>query len=118
MQGFHPGLIKRHGNALLNCIKQAEVTDLDREEHKKPASLSPGKQLLADTLFAIMRQQALQQGISPETIGNKAAVEALMKDGSGPLSTGWRYAAIGKTLKEVVSGERGLKVLNGELAIG
>lgn len=117
MQGFHPGLIKRHGQALIDCITNAEVTAVDREEHKKPSSLSPGKQLLADTLFAIMRQQAIAQGISPETIGNKAAVEKLMQDGSGPLSDGWRYAAIGQTLQQVISGERGLKVSNGELAI-
>lgn len=118
MQGFHPGLIKRHGAALLECVAKAEVSNVDREERKKPASLSPGKQLLADTLFAIMRQQAQEQGISPETIGNKNAVEQLMQDGSGPLSTGWRHAAIGQTLLEVISGERGLKVSNGELTIG
>lgn len=118
MQGFHPGLIKRHGKALLDCISNAAINDLDKETHKKPASLSPGKQLLADTLFAIMRQQAMEQGISPETIGNKFTVEKLMQDGSGPLSEGWRYEAIGKTLKEVISGERSLKVTNGELTIG
>ena len=117
MQGFHPGLIKRHGQTLIDCVINAEVTAVDREEHKKPSSLSPGKQLLADTLFAIMRQQAIAQGISPETIGNKTAVEKLMQDGSGPLSDGWRYAAIGQTLQQVISGERGLKVSNGELAI-
>jgi len=117
MQGFHPGLIKKHGEALLSCIRQAEITELDRLEHKKPASLSPGKQLLADTLFAIMRQQALSQGISPETIGNKSAIENLLADKTGPLSSGWRYEAIGKTLEGVANGERKLAVVDGELTI-
>ncbi|MDD9894049.1 MAG: ribonuclease D [Gammaproteobacteria bacterium] len=118
MQGFHPGLVKRHGEALLACIEKAEVTDVDRLDHRKPSALSPGQQLLADTLFAIMRQQALEQGISPETIGNKSAVEKLMQGTDGPLSSGWRHEAIGKTLQEVISGERSLKVKDGELAIG
>lgn len=118
MQGFHPGLVKRHGNAILDCISNAEVTDVDRLDHRKPSSLNPGQQLLADTLFAIMRQQATAQGISPETIGNKAAVEKLMDGKEGPLSGGWRYQAIGKTLLEVINGERALKVTDGELSIG
>ena len=117
MQGFHPSLIKRHGVAILECLANAEISDVDREEHKKPVSLTPGQQLLADTLFAIMRQQAISQGISPETIGNKLAIENLIANNSGPLSSGWRYEAIGKTLEAVAKGERKLAVVNGELTI-
>lgn len=97
-------VIRRHGDALLDCVRaagQAPAEALVAE----PAVLSPEQQPLVDLLMAALRARAATVDISVGALASRKQLEQLAGgERDLPITRGWRLAAAGQTLLDLLDG--------------
>lgn len=94
------------GPDILEAITEAKNLP---EDQLPPALLlqddeTPQQRILGDMISAIGSASCLTLNIAPELAMTKASANELVKNGIGPLSTGWRNIAIGSKLTGVLNG--------------
>lgn len=120
IRGVEQGLLKRQGQALLECI--AKASQLPREQWPKakkiPARLSPNQEALCDLLMAGLRLLAREGKISPAALASRRDLEQLVKgDRDLDLLHGWKGALAGKRLLALLEGHEELLVEQGRLQL-
>lgn len=118
LRGMPEGLIQKHGATLLALIAeaaQAPAPAAARESARLPAGQQPVLELLQALVHAISETQA----ISPAALTNRRELERLiLGERQLPVLEGWRRAAIGQPLLDVLEGRAKLGVENGTVIVG
>jgi ribonuclease D len=104
IQGMPQKFCKRHGDSLVDAIRVASNTPRDCWPVAYSRRASSSKQeALAEQMMAVVRQQAEDLNISPNTLAGRTQLLKLAM-GERDLSAmkGWRFEIIGKPLQELM----------------
>lgn len=116
LQGVDGRLVKRHGDVFLEIIAQA--TAEPAPEVAKPERLSDDQEPLVDLLMAVLRHCAQENRISPAALASRKALEALVRgERDLALLDGWRAAAAGQTVLDVLEGKKNARIEGGRLHV-
>lgn len=106
IRGLEPGLIKRHGDTLLELIATARTEP--PEQWPSPPSrlqLNPEQEALVEAMLAVVRLRGSQKGVSPQTLASRKDLERLVAgDPDIPLLQGWRAALAGHEVQALLQG--------------
>lgn len=102
IEGFHPGVVRRYGETLLEILR--DEPDLDGIS-ELPAPLDRGDRGLLAECREIVEKKADTLGLSPELLAQKKDIEVLIRSRAlgqlhlpRRLAGGWRHDIIGKDL--------------------
>jgi ribonuclease D len=117
IRGLEPGLIKRHGDTLLELIATARTEPPEHWPSPSPRlQLSPEQEALVEAMLAVVRLRGSQKGVSPQTLASRKDLERLVAgDPDIPLLQGWRAALAGQEVQALLQGRLRLEVNEGEL---
>lgn len=111
------GVIRRHGDALLACIHQAPK-DATTALVADRTPLTPQQQALTDMLMAALRVQAATVDISVGALATRKELERLASgERDLAITRGWRQAAAGQTLLNLLDGRITLRVHGSGVAL-
>ncbi len=115
LRGVEERLVERHGDDLLQLIKQARATPQAQWPVEKRAKRpGPEQEALIDLLMCGLRIQAQQQNITPAIIAGRKELDRLANgERDIPLLTGWRKGVAGDALLGVVEGRSQIVVTAG-----
>ncbi|MCP4128859.1 MAG: ribonuclease D [Gammaproteobacteria bacterium] len=120
IRGLEAGSIKRHGDTLLNLIKQARQlpkTDWPKA-HVRGPKLSANQEAIADLLQCCLRLIAEQEEITPAALANRKDLEQLaIGNMDSELLHGWRKALVGDAMLEVLDGRSSPQLDEGRLKL-
>jgi len=112
IRGLEEGTIRRHGNQLLDLIKEAR--EIPREEWpvlEKRQRLDETQEVVVELLMAELRLSALEASISPQAIATRRQVEQLATGRRDlDLLEGWRLELAGRHLLDLLEGRTALGV--------
>ncbi|HHJ80594.1 MAG TPA: ribonuclease D [Candidatus Tenderia electrophaga] len=119
IRGIPANLVQRHGDKLLQCIRDAEA--MPKEEwpslprHKR---LTPAQDALVDVLSAIIKLNAQQYKITPTTLASRKELEQLVH-GEHELAilSGWRRHHGGEQLLTFLQGKSQLRSQDNQLEL-
>lgn len=119
LRGLPAGILQRHGNSLLECIRAAEA--LPKESWPKlhlPRRLDSAEEALVDALNAIIKLCAQRYQLSPSSLTSRKELEDLVR-GERDLSLlqGWRHHHGGDQVLAFINGQLRLEFDNGKLAL-
>ena len=120
MRGFDGGLVERHGQTLLDLIRQGRETPNDQWPREKgmPPKLSENQQALVDLLAAVLRLEAQRNAVNPATVASRKDLEKLVGgDDSCSLLKGWRKGLVGRVLADVLAGRLKVVVEEGRMVL-
>lgn len=117
IRGLEPGLIKRHGDTLLELIATARTEPPEQWPSPSPRlQLSPEQEALVEAMLAVVHLRGSQMGVSPQTLASRKDLERLVAgDPDIPLLQGWRAALAGHEVQALLQGRLRLEVNEGEL---
>lgn len=96
--GLPPGLARRHGEELLECVRSANVPDPPPPLAGRPRP-DPAKTALVRALSGINQSVARELQLAPEVLATRRDLEQLAAGRrDGPLMHGWRRAVLGERL--------------------
>ena len=115
VRGVDAGIVRRHGSALLQAIREGA----DSPPHREPARgpLPPRGEVWAAALHGLVRARALGAEVAPRFVGPRSDIEAVVRwwlDGDRsqtpaiPLLHGWRRELVGESLLEWLRGDAAL----------
>ncbi len=119
IRGLEGSIIRRHGEALLTLMAEAQKSDPDSWP-SRPASkrLTPAQDALVDVLMAVLRSHGAAQDVSPTLLAGRKELEALVRgETDRSVLHGWRGELVGHALQSVLRGESVLRVTDGQLRI-
>ncbi len=120
IRGLEAGSIKRHGDTLLNLIKQAKQlpkTDWP-QAHVRGPKLSANQEAITDLLQCCLRLIAEQEEITPAALANRRDLEQLaIGNMDSELLHGWRKALVGDAMLEVLDGRSNPQLDGGRLKL-
>lgn len=111
IEDLPPGVLRRNGDALLDCVRRGLDDDPAIIDAPPPARLEPRFGPLLKALRTRVGAAAEELGVAPETLARKRdLVElVLVADGSGHLTPqllhGWRGELLGEQLSGIVQRE-------------
>lgn len=116
MRGLPPGVRERHGDKLLEVIRDAADRSIDMPP--PPPRLTPEQDALLDCLMGLVRLVGAREDISPASLTTRKELERLVR-GERDLRvlSGWRRRVLGEKLVSFLSAESALLVDNGELSL-
>lgn len=104
IRGLPDAVIRRHGDALLDCIHDAAQSPA-KALVADNAPLTPEQQPLVDLLMTGLRAQAAAVEISVGALAGRKELERLAGgERDLPITRGWRRAAAGQTLLDLLDG--------------
>jgi ribonuclease D len=93
-----PGLARRHGAELLECVRSANVPDPPPPLPGRPRP-NPARDALVKQLGGINQSVARELQLAPEVLATRRDLERLAAGSrDGPLLRGWRRAVLGERL--------------------
>lgn len=117
LRGMPEGLIQKHGAVLLAAIAASA-------DSAAPATLREGPRLttqqqpLLELLQALVHATSEQQAISPAALTNRRELERLiLGERKLPVLEGWRRAAVGQPLLDLLEGRVALGIENGQVKL-
>lgn len=114
IRGLREGAIKRHGDALLACIKAARDEPPPPPIERRGPRLDTAGEALADMLGAAVRLVAADNDLAPNVLaGRKDLTRIAAGEPSSEVLAGWRAGVVGETLDAIVEGRTGLIVDGG-----
>jgi ribonuclease D len=104
-RGIGASMLQRHGDAILECLEGSTGgTDLSTP---RPAPMTADEEDLLELLQVTTRLRARELGVSAQSLATRKDLTAHIRgDGNGGLQQGWRRAALGEILDDVVAGRR------------
>lgn len=109
IRGIPEAAIRHHGDALLACIGDAGQTPAEALVADE-TPLPPEQQPLVDLLMAGLRAQAAAVDISTGALAGRKDLERLVAgERDLPILHGWRHAAAGQVLLELLAGRLRLR---------
>lgn len=123
IRGLHPRVIERRGAEILETLARgAGAEPLKLEEAR---SGDPGDAPLVSLAEAVVRARADEAGLAYELIASRDELGAVVRAARRGEPTpdvrtlrGWRADLVGEDLRGLLSGERGLSVVDGRLRLG
>ena len=104
-RGISDSLLRRSGDTILDCLSRTASADDDAVERATP--LTATEEDLLDLLQVATRLRARELGVSPQSLATRRDLTARVRgDSSDGLAHGWRHAALGEILDEVIAGRR------------
>ncbi len=115
LRGVEDRLVERHGEDLLQLIKQARAIPKEQwPVEKRSKRPSPVQEALADLLMCALRILAQQQKISPAIIAGRKELDRLINgERDIALLSGWRKSVAGEVLLDLVEGRRQIVTTEG-----
>ncbi|MDT8384001.1 MAG: ribonuclease D [Gammaproteobacteria bacterium] len=119
IRGIEERDLKRHGEALLKVIAEARATDpASWPTRPKSQRLAPEQDAVVDLLLAVLRLRGNEHDVSPALLASRKQLEALVVgDEESLLLHGWRAVLVGNELQAVLSGEKAVRVADGQLLV-
>ncbi len=112
IRGLDAGVVKHHGDELLNLIQSAR--DLPREDWPvlvPRLRLNAQQEAVADLMMALLRHCAQQHHVSPASLATRRDLEALLGGREDvALLHGWRHALAGQSIQALLRGDMHLGV--------
>jgi ribonuclease D len=117
LRGLPDGLAQKQGAALLAVLAEAAQAPAPAAAREAPR-LPPAQQPLLELLQALVHAVSEEQAISPAALTSRRELECLIL-GERELAvlTGWRRAAIGEPLLELLEGRAVLRVEGGRVRL-
>lgn len=110
VRGVDAKTIERHSEELLERIETARKTPPPADLPEDKARLSATQEAQVDMLMSALKMIAENAKLSPASIGTRKDLERLVRgDMNSPVLQGWRRAAAGERLLEVLSGKLALR---------
>ncbi|MDX9766009.1 MAG: ribonuclease D [Ectothiorhodospiraceae bacterium] len=118
IRGVEEGTLRRHGQALLDCVTTAKRLPREQWPTLEPRRrLSPEQDVIADAAMALLKYCAESQAISPAALATRRDVEALVAGEDSALHHGWRAHLAGDEIAAWLTGATALAVRDGRLAV-
>ncbi|MDN5938353.1 MAG: ribonuclease D [Salinisphaera sp.] len=109
IRGLPDAVQRKHGAAILGCIRNAADADKAPLATPRPA-LDAGQAAVVDLLMSGLRARAAEMDIAPATLASRRDLEALVAgDEQIALLQGWRRAAAGEAVLALLAGKRALR---------
>lgn len=106
IRGLEAGLIKKHGQLLLDLIQQAKALPAENwpSDSIPTRKLNPAEEALADVMMCCLRLLADKHDITAAAIAGKKDLEKLITgDSNTTLMQGWRKKIAGDSLQQVTN---------------
>lgn len=118
VRGIEDRFVERNGEALLQLIESAKDREPPADLPVDKERLSPTQDAQVDVLMGVLRNAAAEAELSPASLGTRKDLERLVRgETSLDILKGWRRAAVGDLLLEVLSGKVGLRCRENGLVI-
>lgn len=119
VRGLEARLISRYGAVLLELVAQACATPkaqwLASEQRR---ALTVNEEALVDMLAATVKLQAIEAGVTPALLANRAQLEEMVRRGdAGVQLEGWRDSVAGEALRRVFAGKAQLALRAGRAVL-
>jgi len=120
IRGIEERALNRHGETLLKVIAEAKATDPKSwPKPSKSKRLSSEQDAVVDLLMAVLRLRGNEHDVSPSLLASRKQLETLVAgDEESPVLHGWRAGLVGHDLQAVLSGEKAVRVVGGQLVVG
>ena len=120
IRGIEERLLSKHGEALLKVIADAKATDpATWPTRSKSQRLTAEQDAVVDLLMAVVRLRGNEHDVSPSLLASRKQLEALvLGDEESPVLHGWRAGLAGRDLRAVLSGEKAVRVVDGQMVVG
>lgn len=117
VRGVEEKTARKFADTILEALQAGEKadppTDLPGRKHK----LDPGQEAQLDMLMAALRKLAADAELAPASIASRKDLEKLVRgDMDTPVLKGWRKAAAGDRLLDVLAGRISLRATGDELS--
>jgi ribonuclease D len=114
IRGVTDQLLQRHGEAILDAIRQGHDMEPPATGKRKEKKLAPAQDAAIDLMLATVRLCGEREDISPGTLASRKDLDALLRgDHDIPLLHGWRLEAAGRTVLRTLAGELILTIKDG-----
>lgn len=118
IRGIQAGFVERRGADLLNLIQQARQNPTPPAAAAERERLTPEQDAVADLLMSVARLRGAEQDISPANLVTRKEIERLIiGERDLPVLAGWRRAAVGNALLDVLEGKRSLRLQDGKATL-
>lgn len=120
IRGIEERMLNKSGKALLSVIAEAKATDPEGWPTKtKSRRLTSEQDAVVDLLMAVLRLRGNEHDVSPALLASRKQLEALVAgDEESPVLHGWRAGLAGNDLQAVMSGDKTVRVVDGQLVVG
>ena len=109
VRGVEEGFASRHGEALLALVESARKAEPPQDLPQLRERLTPVEEAHADLLMAALKAIAAENELAAASIANRKEIEALVRgDRDLGLLRGWRRAAAGLKLIDILEGRLGM----------
>lgn len=113
VRGLTDAVLRRHGDALLQCIEQAaRLAPSEWPVLEQPPPLSSAQESIVDALVAIVKLRASEHDLSATSIAPRQALarllDASLPEDAHPVLCGWRREIVGDDLLGFLRGEQRL----------
>lgn len=117
IRGMNDSLLQQFGRALLEAVATGlAVPEDELPQWRERRKLKASDLSLVDLMWALLRQRGLDYGVTPQLLGGRQDLEAILAgDEELPLLNGWRAHLVGNELKELLAGHLSLRVDEGHL---
>lgn len=118
IRGIQTGFVERRGAEVLDLAQQARDNATPPAALAERERLTPEQDAVVDLLMSVARLCGAEQDISPANLVTRKEIERLVT-GDRDLSVlaGWRRAAVGDALLDVLEGKRSLRLENGKAVL-
>jgi ribonuclease D len=104
-RGIGDNLLRRSGDSIIECMTRTTTGDDLEDQRSRP--LTAKEEDLLDLLQVATRLRARELGVSPQSLATRKDLTARLRGEPGNgLEHGWRHAALGETLDDVIAGRR------------
>lgn len=117
VRGVEEGFASRNGETLLKIIEAARGAPPPDDLPQMRERLTAAEEALTDLLMAALKAIATANELAPASIANRKEIERLVRgDRNLDILKGWRRAAAGLKLVDVLEGRLGMMARDGGVA--
>ena len=119
IRGLNDGMIRSHGNSIIDQIKASkDATPVHAEYTKRKVKLTPNQDATLDVLTAVTKLHARKLEINASILAPRKSLEDLIKGNTDTaVMQGWRGQLIGPALQSVLAGDNSIKISDGAVII-
>ncbi len=119
IRGLNDGMIRSHGNSIIDQIKASkDAIPVHAEYTKRKVKLTPNQDATLDVLTAVTKLHARKLEINASILAPRKSLEDLIKGNTDTaVMQGWRGQLIGPALQSVLAGDNSIKISDGAVII-